>query len=236
MTYLTNISFYLALRANPPHGQDPKTHPVYQVLRDLTEVIRSLEHNAEGRVDEGGEEVDDEEEFKNKKKRSKKSKKLEEIPVGFTNLLEEIADLIDGVEYLESVVEPEDESDETPVKPSKSVKTKTKKTKSTGKSEAAEKKYKMKTGGNTMAQTMDLASEDDEDDDLVIPEFVSLKETSNPKGKAGKSKKAKKAADDDDLGDEELTAVDLIDKARRKRDLKFHVTRIDQVCDAYQIV
>jgi hypothetical protein len=229
MTYLTNISFYLALRANPPNGQDPKTHPVYQVLLELTAVVGSLEYTVEGRMDKSDDE-DEDEEFKKKRKKSKKSKKKqEEIPAGFTNLLDEIADFIEGVDDLEAMEKQENESDSTLVERSIEVRTKTKKTASSGKLEAIAKKSIRK------SHAMEPAVEDDHDDDLVIPEFVSLKDTSKVRGKAAKPKKPRTIVDDDDLGDEELNAIDLIDKARRKRDLKFHVTRIDQVFLVFEV-
>ncbi|KAI8613935.1 hypothetical protein BC830DRAFT_1129748 [Chytriomyces sp. MP71] len=65
-----------------------------------------------------------------------------------------------------------------------------------------------------------------EDDDFQIPEFVSTK-AQLTKGKAKKAK-AVASSESNDFGETDLNAVDLIEKLNRKRDLQFHVKRIDQ--------
>ncbi|KAJ3408657.1 hypothetical protein HDV05_004788, partial [Chytridiales sp. JEL 0842] len=225
LTYLTNISFFLALRSAPTAPTDPKLHPVFQTLTDLSQLLRNLEYTVEGRPLEDPED-DDEEESKKKTKKKKAKKEVEvEKHEGFVNLMTQITDLVESVQDAQEMALEDEEEDvvgkdeeESEVEEVEAPKAKKKMLKKQVKEESISSDHD------------DL--EEEKEEDLVIPTFVSLKEFSKPKKKKilsePSSKPLKKNADDEDLGDEELTAIDLVDKARRKRDLKFHVTRIDQ--------
>ncbi|KAJ3332743.1 hypothetical protein HDU76_013228 [Blyttiomyces sp. JEL0837] len=248
MTYLTNAAFYLALRANPPNGIDAKSHPVMETLTELQGLLAKMESTVEGRVTE------EEEKAKSKKKKGKKGKSKEvETPAGFPNLLDQIADFVEDAlededeedfedadqnideeedEWKDAVEEEGEEEEEIfPVK-AKSKSTKAKESKKAEKAALLPAKQVSKKRKGAAVDLDDEVEVPDVQDLIEIPKFVPLgsKKTASSNGSKTqkKNKKQKVSAGMDDFGEDDLNEFDLADKMRRRKDLKFHVTRLDQ--------
>ncbi|KAJ3409136.1 hypothetical protein HDU80_002766 [Chytriomyces hyalinus] len=245
LTYLTNILFYLAIRSNPPSNltaAQVKAHPVTKVISNLSKTLGRLEKRVEGRIDKK------EEELKKKSKKSQVQNKEEEPSGGFVNLLDRIADFVearidgeeeeydeedgeadgflnesdndDSFEDIDDDQEDAEAMDEGELQRVLASLNKPKPSTAKAPSSAKPKDSKKKVA------PVPVASDEESDDDFQIPKFVSTK----PEPVKGASKKAKAAlaAKQSDFGETDLNEVDMSEKMNRKRDLQFHVKRIDQ--------
>ncbi|KAJ3037527.1 hypothetical protein HDV00_001640 [Rhizophlyctis rosea] len=240
ISYLTNLSFYLSLRAHPPPSTDITTHPVVDTLVTLQELLDSIETKIEGKIalsDDESEEEDGEEDTVERRKRRKRKRKerrrLEKEAEGMRGFMEEVEDIVrkgaEGGE--EEGVEEEGDAEgmEVDVLPvANGVKRDKPKLKKRKKFEAAMAKLEPSKPAVKVRKGLAEA-------DLVIPE-VEYKPDAKLKKKGEKEKKKKKKdAVVDDFGDGlGLEDVDYEDKLERKRGLQFHVTRVDQTIAARQ--
>ncbi|KAI9099833.1 hypothetical protein DFS34DRAFT_616227 [Phlyctochytrium arcticum] len=213
-TYLTNISFYLSLRANPPPGTNIKSHPVVDSLAQLQELINVLEKRVEG-AESSDEESDHSDEEKSAKKRKSKKRKVQKIQ-GMPHLMECVVDMMaDEMAEDPDAFSDDDEErsafsedEEMVVEPKPASHTKVKKAK------------KIKETAVPIIRNIKEA-------DSMIPDIEFV-----PFGKVKKSKSARAKAVkglSNDFGESStMDDMDIQDKLSRKRSLKFHVTRVDQ--------
>ncbi|KAJ3298785.1 hypothetical protein HDU79_006828 [Rhizoclosmatium sp. JEL0117] len=247
LSYLTNILFYLAMRANPPSNlsaEQIQSHPVTKVIANLAHVLSRLEKRVEGRKDE---KTDAEDEAKASKKKGGKKDALvptvEEPSEGFSNLLDRIADFVDSKldddefgadddgeedeeddqelnmdEFGGAEDDNEDDEDEDDDENEDLLnEDEMREVLATLKAEKSNSKKSKR------APVQQPEIEDEEEEEFVIPEFQSSKPS-----KAPKKKVSKKSASNDDFGEVDLNQVDMQEKLARKRDLQFHVKRLDQ--------
>ncbi|KAJ3176118.1 hypothetical protein HDU87_005494 [Geranomyces variabilis] len=212
-TYLTNVAFYLSLRANPPAGVNVKAHPVVESLVQLRELLEYLEERVEGRVasDEEESAADSDDDAAARKRRRKQKRRQKKIAnLGNPKLRAEVQDFISRAGLTSDV---EDESESEPeIQPI----SKPKQTKKLA-----------------PAPTKSLIKKPKSSRDISIPEadFVPLAKTK--KVKTTKAKLVRGMAND--FGETDaLDEVDIDDKIARKRSLQFHVTRVDQAITARQ--
>ncbi|KAJ3049616.1 hypothetical protein HK097_009399 [Rhizophlyctis rosea] len=239
ISYLTNLSFYLSLRAFPPPATDVTTHPVVDTLVSLQELLDALETKIEGKIavsDDESEDEDGEEDAAERRKRNKRRRKerrrMEKEAEGMKGFMEEVEEIIRraGEGGMEEEVEEEgvdgmevDEVVQTVVNGKKEKKSKSKKSANTAKSSSDV--MKPKTAGTQVKVRKGLTEAD-----LVIPEvdYQPVEKEVKPK----KKKKSKKK-DVSDFGEGDgLEDVDYEDKVEKKRSLQFHVTRVDQTIAA----
>ncbi|TPX63815.1 hypothetical protein SpCBS45565_g06338 [Spizellomyces sp. 'palustris'] len=213
VTYLTNISFYLSLRANPPPGSNIKTHPVVESLVQMQEFLSVLETKVEGRVSDDESDGTDEEGVRRKKRR-KRRQQVRGLPGLMAEVETLLANGVDAVADEEQDLMAKDDAMDIaePVEPvpSKLGKKKTKSGNQTnGNSEAAEPPSKKRSKAISIPKV----------------EFVPL----------SKPRKSRVKAANNDFGESnDIDQVDLEDKLARKKSLKFHVTRVDQAIASRQ--
>ncbi|KNC97083.1 rRNA-processing protein SAS10 [Spizellomyces punctatus DAOM BR117] len=213
VTYLTNISFYLSLRANPPPGSNIKAHPVVESLVQMQEFLSVLETKVEGRVSDDDSEGSDEEGVRRKKRR-KRRQQVRGLPGLMADVESLLANGVDAIADEEQDLSAEDDAMDMaePVDPvpSKLGKKKTQSgTQTNGSIEATEPPSKKKFKAISIPEV----------------EFVPL----------SKPKKSRVKSMSNDFGESnDIDLVDLEDKLARKKSLKFHVTRVDQAIASRQ--
>ncbi|KAJ3177527.1 hypothetical protein HK101_010213 [Irineochytrium annulatum] len=118
MTFLTNVSFYLAIRAEPPQGVDARNHPVLDVLTELSDLLNGLESNVEGLESEDDADADEAEEDdqltekeRRRERKRKRKQKRRGGPRGFVNLMTMVEDFIAGGGLMADDVDLFDEDD-----------------------------------------------------------------------------------------------------------------------------
>ncbi|TPX54918.1 hypothetical protein PhCBS80983_g05698 [Powellomyces hirtus] len=244
-TYLTNVAFYLSLRANPPAGVNVTGHPVVDSLVQLRELLEHLETRVEGRVlsddDDDESEADSDQDAAAKKRRRKRKRKEKKIAArGNPELQAAVQAFLDrGPLDLEHENENHSDRDEEEASndsvpeimvPPKSTTKKNKKsspstattTSSTSPSSASAVNAKTKKKTAAVAAALN---------DSEVPEMEYVPLAKLKKSKTTKAKIARGMAHD--FGEtDDLDAADLDDKLQRKKSLKFHVTRVDQAITA----
>ncbi|KAI8590188.1 Sas10 C-terminal domain-containing protein [Geranomyces variabilis] len=212
-TYLTNVAFYLSLRANPPAGVNVKAHPVVESLVQLRELLEYLEERVEGRVvsDEEESAADSDDDAAARKRRRKHKRQQKKIASqGNPKLRAEVQDFISRA----GLTSDDEEDSESEPELHQISKPKQLKKLAAAPTETVVKKPKPSR-------------------DVSIPEadFVPLAKTK--KLKTTKAKLVQGMAND--FGETDaLDEADIDDKIARKRSLKFHVTRVDQAITARQ--
>ncbi|KAJ3022243.1 hypothetical protein HKX48_006665 [Thoreauomyces humboldtii] len=220
--YLTNIAFYLSMRANPPPFVNLKSHPVVDSIDQLRELLEHLETTVEGRDDSSDEEMseaDSDEDAAARKRRRKRRRKERKIrSLGNPRLQAAVQDFLENGDFsdeeeeqdAEELVEEEKEEEVVVPAPTK----------------------RKKSAGSTAANASTAKPIVKRHLDVHIPEaeFVPV-----GKPKKTKSKIARAAMADQDFGDDAtIDDADLDDKMARKKSLKFHVTRVDQAITTRQ--
>lgn len=212
------------MRANPPPGINVKAHPVVGSLVRMQELLDRLETKVEGRVasdSENSEEDSDEDTAARRKRRKRKRKQQRRDARGMPELMAVVEAFIDNGDAhdLETIQTTEDEMNlgETMEKPTSIHKQEERKRKVAKKTDAVIINGKKKPQKKRAAM-----------DDIEIPAV-----NYNPVGKIKKSKTASAKAARGmalDFGESNaIDEVDLEDKMARKKSLRFHVTRVDQV-------
>ncbi|KAJ3190329.1 hypothetical protein HDU85_000624 [Gaertneriomyces sp. JEL0708] len=225
--YLTNVAFYLSLRANPPPGANVKAHPVVETLVNIQELLDQLETRVEGNVasDDGSDSDDvvesDEDESVKRRRRKRKRKIKRQMKKGFPVLLEWVnkwnsGDISESNDE-ESIIDDMDEQ-AVPVQVDQEAvavreRKKSRKDKVTKSSDAAPKAQKKK-----------------EEISIDIPDYTPLKSKLRNK----KSARQTNGISADFGESRDIDDVDLEDKLAKKRSLQFHVTRVDQAIHARQ--
>ncbi|KAJ3068678.1 hypothetical protein HDU98_008193 [Podochytrium sp. JEL0797] len=251
LAYLTNILFYLTMRANPPSnltGDQVQSHPVTKVIANLAQVLARLEKRVEGRKDEKAEAE------KLKKKANKKSiaaaPTVEEPETeGFVNLLDRISDFVDSRldgddegdfdsdeddEDMDDTTngfiddeaeEDSQEEEDSDAEEEEDMLNEEEMREVLATLKAEKKSSKKSSKAQPVVESEDEEEVEEEEEEFEIPEFHSTKPVA---AAASKGKKSKKSARDSDFGEVDLNDVDMGDKGDRKRALQFHVKRIDQ--------
>ncbi|KAI9365451.1 hypothetical protein DFJ73DRAFT_807785 [Zopfochytrium polystomum] len=221
-TYVTNISFYLALRANPPNGRDVRYHPVLSVIERLAKVISTLETTVEGREPEPEE--------KTSKKRKKKGDQ-KNARKGFVNLLDQIADVVEeAAEEAEEIGEDDGDDqtlvgtigeaedvelsaaesrDDAELPPEEGSSMSLKKEKKAAKTAAktAKKAAARESAGRALSEL----------DEIVIPDLPDVMSIE------AKVTNRRMSNILDDFGEVDENEADMEDKRRGRKNLKFHV-------------
>ncbi|KAJ1561351.1 oligosaccharyl transferase subunit ost3/OST6, partial [Cladochytrium tenue] len=250
LTYVTNMAFYLAIRANPPNGKDVRRYPVAALLQRLSGLIASLEKKVEGRVEKPHAEDEDQDNKSSSKKKKKKTKgrdqEQEARPTGFVNLLDQIAEIVEERLDADDEYDGDDESDVEP--DSDELELAANDGASDDQEEEAERvilvaPHKLSMSSAALATGSNLVAKRRREPEpappqpkpartsskvsktavVVIPELPVLPDT------AGKAKKGKKASAAANMVDFDEIDLELADKAARKRSLQFHTTRLDQL-------
>ncbi|KAI9346488.1 hypothetical protein BDR26DRAFT_855666 [Obelidium mucronatum] len=247
LSYLHNILFYLALRANPPSNLSADqihSHPVTKVIANLSHLLSRLEKRVEGRKEEPEEEAPaTSKKGKNSKKNAAATVPTVEEPEseGFVNLLDRISEFVDarldGEEFDEDSDDDDNEidDDEDDQENEGSMNDDDENDEDLLNEEEmrqvlatlkAEKGSKKKGSKAAVVEPAESKEEEDEDEEFKIPEFHSTKPA--PTAKDKKASKKAMAAAANDFGEVDLNQVDMHEKMSRKRDLQFHVKRLDQ--------
>ncbi|KAJ3298241.1 hypothetical protein HK104_010949 [Borealophlyctis nickersoniae] len=235
ISYLTNVSFYMSLRAHPPPGLDIKTHPVVDTLVTLQELLDEVETKVEGRIplsDDDESSIDEDEDGdeaarrrRRKRKRKEKRRSVKQA-AGMSGMMAEVEEIVKRA--LEGAEEPEEETlaedGLAAAMAADDVVEQLRAAKKTKKAKKAKKSAQVDLPPSKV-EPLEKTRSRFTAADLEIPE-IEYRPIANGKSK---KKKAKKAAEEDDFGEEDgLDEADLQDKLERKRSLKFHVTRVDQ--------
>ncbi|KAJ3342252.1 hypothetical protein HDU83_006180 [Entophlyctis luteolus] len=246
MSYLTNILFYLSLRASSS-TPTVRSHPVTKVISNLGKLLNRLEKHVEGR--RASESTNDGVSGAGKSKRSSGTDNAEENgddddDRGFPNLLDRIADFVESRVLSVDDAEEDGQEDENSQdewidgtsedSASEAVSSdqnpedlltaeEMKEVMASLRKERKPPKAKDQDSGKPKKSK---PAQTPSDEDFKVPEFRPAKKTKDNGAK--KSLKEKKRSVDDDFGETDLNAVDMMDKMAKKRDLQFHVKRIDQ--------
>lgn len=218
-TYLTNVAFYLSLRANPPVGVNVQAHPVVQTLVQLRELLENLEVWVEGKVDsdddESSEDDSDDDAAAQRRRRKRRRKEQRRLRRGMPDLKADIESLISGkgAAFVDTDEKEEEEEEgeaeieevyEAVEAPKKRI-----------------KKTKIGLEVNGISRRKPAK-------EYEIPEEAYVPVGKDKKLKSAKAKAARQIAND--FGEaNEIDDMDIDDKLARKRSLKFHVTKVDQV-------
>ncbi|KAJ3154960.1 hypothetical protein HDU86_004479 [Geranomyces michiganensis] len=217
-TYLTNVAFYLSLRANPPMGVNVKVHPVVDSLVQLRELLEYVEERVEGRVvtDEEESAADSDDDAATRKRRRKQKRQQKKVASqGNPKLRAEVQHFISRAgAKSDSEVEDEPESDLEIQRVSKP-------------------KSILKTAKKVANAAIKPATQVKPSKDFLVPETQFIPLAKAKKVKTAKAKLVRGMAND--FGEtDNLDDADADDKMARKRSLKFHVTRVDQAITARQ--
>ncbi|KAI9013143.1 Sas10 C-terminal domain-containing protein [Gaertneriomyces semiglobifer] len=221
--YLTNVAFYLSLRANPPPGANVKAHPVVETLVNIQELLDQLETRVEGNVvsdDDSDDVVESDEDESAKRKRRKRKRKLKrQMKKGFPVLLGWVNKWNSG-----DISESNDEESLADDMDERTVSVQVHQ-------EAAafsERKKSRKGKASKSNDAPPKAQKKKKEISVDIPDYTPLKpkrnkfarQTNGILGDFGESR---------DIDD-----VDMEDKLAKKRSLQFHVTRVDQAIHSRQ--
>ncbi|KAJ3026426.1 UNVERIFIED_CONTAM: hypothetical protein HDU68_005663 [Siphonaria sp. JEL0065] len=239
LSYLNNILFYLALRANPPSSltaDQVHSHPVTKVIANIAHLLSRIEKRVESRKEEKDTTA----------VKPKKGVKKQEVPTveepeseGFINLLDRISEFVDsrldGDEFDDEdddedddeemegfIADGSDGSDDDAQEEEEDLlnEDEMREVLASLKAETVKKSSKAK------QPVVESEEEKEDDEEFQIPEFHSTKPVITAKSKKASKKSASASADD--FGEVDLNQVDMHEKLTRKRDLQFHIKRIDQ--------
>lgn len=211
-TYTTNISYYLSLvcQAKTITNLQPRTHPSLNVLVQLGEMIKTMEMQVEGK------DVEYDSLTKVQKKKFRERVNGMKVLGKYVMVLKEFLASDEFVGLLDDDDDSEEEEkldveQEEVVQEPKKPKSKKKKTKKTEEVEQEEQ---------------------DESDQIKQTSYteISLPISHATKSHISTTTKRRKRQTNDDYGESSLIEeVDLTDKKRKRRDVQFHVNKLNQV-------